>query len=89
MSIPEVHEYSSNFYWKEIFPKSYTHRNIVKLGNTGLIADGDISNNRHCIYCDNNTYKPKLFGTFDVGHELVYECTKCGKSKVRIYTSIA
>lgn len=96
--IPEVHEYNNEFYWKEIFPKSYKHRNITKITLEGsvYVFDGDIrlvntpKRQYYCNCCGKSVSKwtPKLEGSLDTGKELVYYCSNCKEGKFRIYSDM-
>ena len=94
--IPEVHDYNNEFYWKEIFPTSYKHRNITKITLEGsvYVFDGDIrlvntpKRQYYCNCCGKSVSKwvPKLEGSLDTGKEIVYYCSNCGEGKFRIYS---
>ena len=73
---------------------------LTEPGKSTLIIDGDVTvkskgiiepeGTKHFLFCNNcNTQilkptKPRLFGSLDVGYELVYHCPVCD-SKFRIY----
>lgn len=100
--IPEVHSGNDSQYWKEEFPKIYSHRTLTKLEWIGvddehpveLCADGDvheeIAGGYHKLVCScchgSSKFKPIVIGNEDVGFELVYMCTNCKHGLHRIYS---
>ena len=99
--IPEVHDGSNPYCWQEIFPRGYSTRTkyILKSDepdSADLMLDGDFhiddSHGRNVYVCNHcNTafgWHPRLFGSLDVGLELIYECKNCGKGRMRVYTPI-
>ncbi|MBO4541582.1 MAG: hypothetical protein J5725_00220 [Bacteroidales bacterium] len=100
-AIPEVHNDSDAFYWKEIFPFGYSIRTkyILKSDEpeyADLMLDGDFHTDTSqgetryvCNRCNvASGWKPRLFGSLDVGFELIYECKNCRKGKMRVYTPV-
>lgn len=98
--VAECDEDSNPKFWKELFPKQmYKHRNRIELKSSSLnkadlVADGDIYQSEEdgklvtrCADCHEKLISnPKMFGTVDVGYQLIYTCAKCGKGYHRIYT---
>lgn len=91
-SVPQVHTNNDAFYWKIIFPLSYKNRNIIPyIHESKLILDGDVytkeNNKLYCNRCNNNITHlvPMMFGSADVGYELVYKCPDCDNMICRIY----
>lgn len=97
--IHEVNELSDAYYWKEIFPNSYKKRKITPMTwmpsvkGSLLYADGDIRfeliDSDHVCFCNIcnskiNRLSCKLFGSIDVGRQLVYMCPSCN-AKARLY----
>lgn len=91
--IPQVHEFSSRFYWETVFPSMHTHRMKYPWPNhPGIVVDGDVTvdddNKFYCNRCNSNIHQlvPEMFGSIDVGYELVYKCPECNEMICRIYS---
>lgn len=92
--IPEVHEGSDPYYWAVVYPDSYKQRTKYTLccadgSYPDLILDGEFLHEGSkvvCRCCKSSVWRPRMFGSLDVGYELIYECKTCGKSRFRCYT---
>lgn len=100
--IPQVSKGSDIYYWSVIFPSGYKNRTITIMDwhnvpeEYRILADGDIrfelEDGKHvpyCNCCNKRIHKSsgKLFGSIDVGYELVYYCDNCNEGKYRIYSA--
>ena len=97
-SIPQVREGNDVKYWTEIFPHGYKHKKDIitelKLDSIGKIkfhCQGDIIENPKkkngfpICSCGKGAFQGKVWGSLDVGYELIYECKNCG-NKMRVWT---
>lgn len=72
----------NNLYWNKLWPSKYSNkakwRNLFFQGNFEMI-----NNRPTCSKCNNHKWYPKMFGSIDVGYELIYVCD-CGASMTKI-----